>query len=206
MGRGAKRGQGLGPVSGKGFYRRRSAKVPSAGRPSRFSGIRPGARPRRSREGYSSLENRMETDRRSVGAMVDGLVEDTKRIAMTPFSTLFDFLPRIVRDLSELAGERGGIDRLRRGGGGRPAHPGGNERPSDPPGTKLRGSRCRETSGTGALRGRPPAGRISISAAYRDSGKVELTVADDGPGVDIAKVRNSALKLGLLSPGRCGKA
>ncbi len=57
-----------------------------------------------------------------------------------------------------------------------------------------------EKPGERTTRGKPPAGRISVSVSHRDSGKVELIVADDGMGIDIARVRTSAVKLGILSP------
>lgn len=146
----------------------------------------------------SALEKRMESDRRSVSAMVDGLVEETKRIAMTPFSTLFDILPRTVRDLLNLqqkeaeltiSGAEVEVDRRVL------------EELKDPLVHLVRN--CVDYGVDPAeeriLRGRPRVGKISVSVAYRDSGKAELTVADDGPGIDIAKVRNAALKLGLLS-------
>ena len=146
----------------------------------------------------SGLENRLESDRRSVGAMVDGLVEDTKRIAMTPFSTLFDILPRIVRDLLNLQGKEAELAVF---GGEVEVDRRILEELKDPLIHLVRNcvDHGVEKPAERALRGRPSAGRISISVAYRGSGKVELTVADDGPGVDIAQVRNSALKLGLLS-------
>ena len=147
----------------------------------------------------SSLENKMEADRRSVGLMVEGLVEDTKRLAMTPFSTLFDFLPRTVRDLLTLQGKEA---ELIISGGEVEVDRRILEEMNDPLIHLVRNcvDHGVDKPEERILRGRPPAGRISVSAAYRDSGKVELTITDDGPGVDIAKVRNSALKLGLLSP------
>ena len=39
-------------------------------------------------------------DKRALGAMVDNLLEDTKRALMLPFSTLLEVFPKLVRDLS----------------------------------------------------------------------------------------------------------
>jgi two-component system chemotaxis sensor kinase CheA len=147
----------------------------------------------------SFLESWMESDRRSMGAMVDSLVEDTKRISMTPFSTLFDILPRTVRDLLAFQGKEAD---LILSGGDVEVDRRILEELKDPLIHLIRN--CVDYGvdkpEQRALHGKPPSGKISVSVAYRDSGKAEFTVADDGPGIDINKVKISAMKLGLLSP------
>jgi two-component system chemotaxis sensor kinase CheA len=46
---------------------------------------------------------------------------------------------------------------------------------------------------------KPSCGTVTIAIAQRDGSKVEILVSDDGAGIDRAKVRAAALKLGLVS-------
>ncbi|WP_421695978.1 chemotaxis protein CheA [Aestuariivirga sp.] len=47
-------------------------------------------------------------------------------------------------------------------------------------------------------RGKPPRGRISVGAR-QDGFRIEVTISDDGGGVDIAAVRSAAIKKGLIT-------
>ncbi len=51
---------------------------------------------------------------------------------------------------------------------------------------------------------KPPYGTIGIALA-QSNGKIELTISDDGAGIDLEKVRDAASKLGLLSPEEAGR-
>lgn len=147
----------------------------------------------------AALEKKIENDHRSVGAMVDSLLDQTKRVLMTPFSTLFEILPRTVRDLLSAHGKEA---ELTVSGGEVEVDRRILEEMKDPLIHLVRNcvDHGIEKPRERVLRGRAPAGRISISVSHRDSGKIELVVADDGPGIDIAKVKNSAVRLGILSP------
>jgi two-component system chemotaxis sensor kinase CheA len=49
-------------------------------------------------------------------------------------------------------------------------------------------------------RNKPRRGAITVTNAQRDSSKFEIVVADDGGGIDLAKVSSAANRLGLISP------
>ncbi|MBF0286061.1 MAG: chemotaxis protein CheW, partial [Magnetococcales bacterium] len=53
--------------------------------------------------------------------------------------------------------------------------------------------------------GKSPVGVIRMSAA-QSHGQIHLEIADDGRGVDLARVRDKALALGLISPERAREA
>ena len=145
-----------------------------------------------------ALARRMENDRRTVAGMVDTLLEGTKRISMTPFSTLFDVLPAMARNLLTEQGKEAG---LTVSGGDVEVDRRILEEMKDPLMHLIRNcvDHGIERPGERALRGKPPSGRISVSASQRDSGKVEVVVADDGSGIETARVKTSAIKLGILS-------
>jgi two-component system chemotaxis sensor kinase CheA len=48
---------------------------------------------------------------------------------------------------------------------------------------------------------KPPGGTITVAITQQDGGKIGITVADDGAGIDLEKVKASARKLGLLAAG-----
>jgi two-component system, chemotaxis family, sensor kinase CheA len=138
-------------------------------------------------------------NQRFVGAMVDALLDDMKKVVMQPFSTLLDVFPRFVRELSrdqrkdiELRIEGGDIEIDRRV----------LEEIKDPLIHLVRNCLDHgiETPEARTQRGKPPQGAITIGVAARDGSSVELLVADDGAGIDAGTVKASAVKLGLLAP------
>ena len=137
-------------------------------------------------------------DERLVGAMIDDLLGDAKKIVMLPFASLLDFFPKLVRDLGrelgkeiELAlhGREVEIDKRIL------------EEMKDALIHLVRNAIDHgiETPQKRATAGKPPHGLIAISIAQVDGNKVEIMVEDDGEGIDAARVRAAALKSGLVT-------
>jgi two-component system chemotaxis sensor kinase CheA len=140
-----------------------------------------------------------EGNRYAAELMVDNLLEDVKKILMLPFSVLLEPFPKLVRDLSRDQGkevelvvraEEIEIDRrileeartvfvhlLRNAvdhGIGKP-----DERTKN---------------------GKPARGTITIGVARAEDKKVEISISDDGRGIDTAKLREMSVKRGLILP------
>ncbi|HWP59041.1 MAG TPA: hybrid sensor histidine kinase/response regulator [Candidatus Acidoferrales bacterium] len=147
----------------------------------------------------SSLLRAAEQDHRAVGAMVDDLLSDTKKLLMLPFSSILDPLPGLVRGLArdqgkeidlEIEGAELEVDRRIL------------EEMKDPLIHLVRNSADHgvEKPLEREQKGKPRRGTIKIAIAQKDSNRAEIVVSDDGRGIDLAKVRASALKLGLIAP------
>ncbi len=137
--------------------------------------------------------------------LVETMTADLKKVLMLPFQPALEILPRLVRDLARSSGKEAEL--LIRGGEieidrrvldelkdplihlVRNCIDHGIERPEE---------RRR--------RGKPPVGRITVAIVSLEGGKVEISVADDGAGIDAARVRQAAVKLGLRTPAEAGQA
>ncbi len=153
----------------------------------------------------SSLENRLKTleisaekGLRALGGMVDTLLEDMKKVHLLPFFSLIEPFPKIIRDIARDLDKKvefscsGGeleIDRRILAGLKEPLlhlvrnvmdH--GLEKP-----------------GERQLHGKPAAGKISINIRHQDGNRAELDIADDGRGIDLARVKAAAVRLELLA-------
>jgi two-component system chemotaxis sensor kinase CheA len=145
------------------------------------------------------LTQAAERDHLHLGEMVQAVLEDVREAMMLPFTSLLTILPKSVRDLARdrgkevelvVAGESIEIDRrileemkdpfvhLVRN-----CVDHGIERPSE---------RERQGKAHRAI--------ISVSLALLPGNRVEITVADDGAGIDISRLRKSAAQMGLVSP------
>jgi two-component system chemotaxis sensor kinase CheA len=150
-----------------------------------------------------SLGKSLHQGQRSIGAMVDGLLDDLKSVSMLPFSSLLEMMPKLVRDLSRDQGKeatlvtRGGEIELDKRILDEMKEPlihlvrncidHGIEKPEER-----------------VLEKKPLAGTITIAVALREGKSMELVVSDDGRGVDTAKVKGSAIRLGILSREEAG--
>ncbi len=139
-----------------------------------------------------------EHDKRSLGGMVDNLLEDMKRTLMLPFSSFLNILPKLVRDLSrdqhkeaELALKGGEIEIDKRI----------LEEMKDPLIHLLRNCIDHGIEKPEARKHREklPTGIIIIAISQVDSNKVEIIISDDGAGIDVAKVKEAAAKRGIIS-------
>ncbi len=137
-------------------------------------------------------------DYRLVGGVVDTLLEDTKKVLMQPFSTLLESFPRMVRDLSQELNKKinfecqgGDIEVDRRI----------LEEMKDPLIHLIRNSIDHGigTPEERAKKNKPPQGTIKVSASQISGNSMEILVSDDGEGVNIQKVKDSAVKNGLLT-------
>lgn len=137
-------------------------------------------------------------DSRAINKMVDGLLEDAKKTMMLPFSALFEPFPLIVRDLAReqmkevdliISGEGVEVDRRIL------------EEMKDPlihlirnaidHGIKVPGERTQKK--------RPGGATISIIVAPASGNRVRIEVSDDGAGIDLKKVRQTAVREGFFS-------
>ena len=134
----------------------------------------------------------------TIGQMVDEHLEAMKEILMLPVASMVDVFPKLVRDLARDQGKevelvihgkemeidkrvleelkeplihliRNGIDH-------------GLAQPADR-----------------AARNQPRKGTITLTFAAKDGRQVEITISDDGAGIDLERVRAAATSKGLVS-------
>jgi two-component system chemotaxis sensor kinase CheA len=146
-----------------------------------------------------ALEKSAQQDHRVLGGMVDDLLIDMKKVLILPFGSILETFPRLVRNLSrdqakdvELVIEGGEIEIDRRI----------LEEIKDPLIHLIRNcidhgiEKPEERTRTN----KPPRGMVRIAISQKDSHKVQILISDDGRGIDLTKVRVSAVKLGLITP------
>lgn len=136
-------------------------------------------------------------DTREINTIVDRLLGDMKEALMLPFSTLFYTLPKIVHDIAKSVGKDiilnviGGeieIDRRIL------------EEMSDPLMHLLRNSIDHgiEDPLVRSEKGKKKAGTITLSLTQKSGSKVELSVHDDGAGIDSKKIIDLAVERGVI--------
>lgn len=146
----------------------------------------------------TTMAKSTEQDQRMIGRMVDDLLADMKKALMLPFSSLLEIFPRLVRDLArdhgkeielviqgdELEADRRILEAIKDPliHLARNCVDHGIEKPDE---------RTRQR--------KPGCGNIVIAIKPRAGNRVEIIVSDDGAGIDAAKVKATAERLGLLS-------
>jgi two-component system chemotaxis sensor kinase CheA len=149
-------------------------------------------------ERLARLGRSAEHDRRTLAGMTDSLLRDVKEMHLLPFSSLLEIFPRFVRDLArdqgkevELAVQGGEIEIDRRI----------LEEMKDPLIHLFRNciDHGIEAPAVREEKSKPLRGTIALSISQQDGGKVELLVADDGAGIDAARVTSAARKLGMVT-------
>lgn len=140
----------------------------------------------------------LQQDHRTVSKMVDELLEDVKSVLMLPFSSLLEMFPKLVRDLSR---DRGKEVQLIITGAEIEIDKRILEEIKDPLIHIVRN--CVDhgiEKPEGRERSRKaPQGTIQIIVARKDGRTIEVSVSDDGEGIDLAKVLEAAKKNGMIS-------
>lgn len=151
-----------------------------------------------------NLSRAAEHDRQSLGLMVDDLLADTRKVLMMPFASLFDVLPRMVRDLSRSQQKRVEIEAF---GADVEIDKRILEGLRDPLTHLIRNciDHGIESSEERGLAGKIESGRLRVTVSHLGTDKVELTVADDGRGIDIPRVVQAAIHGQLLTEEEAGR-
>ncbi|MBI4750549.1 MAG: hybrid sensor histidine kinase/response regulator [Acidobacteria bacterium] len=151
-----------------------------------------------------ALAKAAENDRRLVGSMVDALLDDVKNVIMLPVTTLLEIIPKVVRDLSrdqnklvelkitggEIEVDRRILEEMR----GPLIHLIRNcvDHGIEPPAERERLKKS-------------PSGTITLSVSRKEGSKLEILISDDGAGIDLAKVKQKAIQLNLISESEAEK-
>ena len=145
----------------------------------------------------AKLERSAEYDHRALGGMVDGLLHEVKEMHMLPCSSLLEAFPRLAR---ELARDQGKQVELVIAGGGIEIDRRILEGMKDPLNHLLRNciDHAIEKPAVREQKRKPAYGRLTIAVSHKDGSKAEILVADDGTGIDVAKVKAAAGRLGLV--------
>jgi two-component system, chemotaxis family, sensor kinase CheA len=149
-------------------------------------------------ETLQTLSKNAGQDARLVGSMVDGLLEDAKKILMLPFSSVFEIFPRMVRDLSHslnknvsliLQGEDIEVDRRIL------------EEMKDPLIHLMRNciDHGIESPEVRQENQKSEEAHLILSATQTSGNTVEISISDDGKGIDVEKVKKAAISTGQLS-------
>jgi two-component system chemotaxis sensor kinase CheA len=144
----------------------------------------------------NDLTTVLEQNNRLFGVMVDDLLEEVKQTALLPFESLFAVLPRMVRDIArtqgktveiEFSGQNIEIDKRIL------------EALKDPFIHLIRNAVDHgiETPADRLRAGKSERAVIRVHVAQNQSNTVEISVADDGRGLDIDAIRAAALTTGV---------
>ncbi|SFP72114.1 Signal transducing histidine kinase, homodimeric domain [Sphingomonas rubra] len=125
------------------------------------------------------------------------LQESTMAIRAQPMKTVFSRVPRIIR---ELEGETGKRVRLEVEGEMTEVDKTVVERIGEPLNHLIRNAvdHGLESTADRLAAGKPAEGIVRLSAAHH-SGRIVITVADDGKGIDRARVRAKAVERGIVA-------
>ena len=137
-------------------------------------------------------------DMRLATSMIDVLLEDTKTILMLPFSSAFDLFPKMVRDISRTLNKNVSI---MISGGDVEVDRKILEEMKDPLIHLIRNciDHGIESPEKRQENNKDPQGRIIISALQAGGNRVEITICDDGAGIDVEEVKKKAVSSGLVS-------
>jgi len=126
------------------------------------------------------------------------LGEEVMKVRMLPVSTVFDLLPRMVRDLTREKGKQ--VD-LHIEGGETELDRKVLEEIKDPLIHLLRNcvDHGIEIPEDRLKAGKPPHGTIAM-AAFQKGGHIVIKAIDDGAGINVEKVKKKALQANLISP------
>ncbi|MCX6279478.1 MAG: response regulator [Bacteroidetes bacterium] len=135
---------------------------------------------------------------RSMSRMIDDLLLDIKTTLLYPFSTLLEIVPKIVRDLGKefdkeitvvIQGGEIEIDRRIL------------EELKDPIIHLIRNciDHGIETKSVREQRGKNPVGLLGITIRQESGNQIELTIRDDGAGIDRDKLIHAAIKMGVVT-------
>jgi len=143
------------------------------------------------------LRRTAERDRHVIGKLVDDLLEGSKDLLLLPFATLAAPLPKLVRDLCRDQGKEADLT-IR--GQDIEIDKRILEEMKDPLVHLLRNcvDHGIEPPGERTRRGKPPRGSITVAVTQVDGTNVQVLVSDDGAGIDGGKVKESAVKRGLI--------
>ena len=187
--------------------------------------VRQAARQRRGQEGAAAVSELLESemlynrtlenslrklagsahhDALALAAITDRLLEGTKQVLLLPCSYLLGALPKVVRDLAREQGkeadllvngedieiDRRVLDELK-----------------DPLIHLLRNSVDHGIENPDARRrlGKPSRGAVTITVEPVEGNRVELTVADDGGGIDAREVGKAAVRLRFMAAGEAAR-
>lgn len=149
------------------------------------------------------LAKYMEHDQYALERMLGTLLEASKRVLMLPLSSLLDLLPKLIRDLSRdqgkevdlvISGDDVEVDRRIL------------EEMKDPLIHLARNciDHGIEKPVERKKKSKPATGSITVATAQRNS-HVEITISDDGAGIDAGRVREACLKHGIAGQDELNK-
>jgi two-component system chemotaxis sensor kinase CheA len=131
------------------------------------------------------------------------LQERVMKTRMQPIGTVWNKLPRVVRDLSVAVGKQVDVEM---DGADTELDKTIIEAIKDPMTHLIRNSVDHgiERPEVRAERGKPPAGLVSLRA-YHEGGQVVIEITDDGAGVDTDRIRAKAVAKGLLTADQAAR-
>ena len=160
--------------------------------------------PRAMNSKLSSVESMMhkaikqsQGDAREISLSVDRLLAHMKEALTLPFSTLFYTLPKIVHDMAKSVGKEAVLTVI---GGEIEIDRRILEEMHDPLIHLLRNAVDHgiETLQERSKKGKSSIGTITLTLNQKSATKVELSIRDDGEGIDLKKVILSAIKKGII--------
>jgi two-component system, chemotaxis family, sensor kinase CheA len=144
------------------------------------------------------LQRATARNQRMLASMNEGLRQDVKEMQLLPFSSLLDIFPRFSRELARKQGKS--IELVIRGGGIEiDRHI--LEEMRDPLIHLVRNciDHGIEQPQVRLAKGKSAHGTVILACSQKDGGTAEVLVSDDGAGVDIARVKAAACRLGVVS-------